>query len=126
MTPRRRGRAIVSGWAVVLLVLATAAPTASAAERVRADGRRWRPAHTYISVDERVTWTNPTNRRHDVTAYGGGWSFRRVLDPDEQASFVFRSVRSGGRPYLFRCALHSAIVDGRCEGMCGKVHVFEG
>ena len=123
-----RRRSALLRWSLASLVVASvvAGGSALAAERVRAAGERWRPAHTYIGVGERVVWRNPTERRHDVTAYGGGWSLSRTLRPGDRASFVFDEVRDGGRPYLYRCVIHSAIVDGRCVGMCGKVHVFTG
>jgi len=56
-----------------------------------------------------------------VVAYGGGWAFNEMLQPGEQARRVFQAQPD---PYAYRCTLHSAIVDGRCEGMCGLIHVF--
>lgn len=91
--------------------------------RVRATSERWRPAHLFITEGDKVVWKNPDDRRHNVVAYGGGWQFNEMLQPGEQARRVFE-VRAGGDPYAYRCTLHSAIVDGRCEGMCGLVHVF--
>ena len=91
--------------------------------RVRAASERWRPAHLFITEGDRVVWKNPDDRRHNVVAYGGGWAFNEMLQPGEQTRRVFE-VRPGGDPYAYRCTLHSAIVDGECDGMCGLIHVF--
>jgi plastocyanin len=96
----------------------------AATHRIRAAPARWRPAHLYITEGDTVVWANPDSRRHNVVAYGGGWRFRRILDPGESVRRAFDEVRAGGKPYRYRCTLHSAIVDGRCEGMCGLIHVF--
>lgn len=96
----------------------------AARERVRAAAERWRPAHLFITEGDTVVWRNPEDRRHNVVAYGGGWQFNRMLQPGESARRVFDEVRAGGDPYQYRCTLHSALVDGRCEGMCGLIHVF--
>ena len=78
----------------------------------------------FISQGDTVVWRNADDRRHNVVAYGGGWSFDRTLQPGERARRVFDEVRPGGDPYKYRCTLHSAIVERRCEGMCGLIHVF--
>lgn len=116
-------RRMVAAALVSLLVVALSADGLSAAtDRVRATERdRWRPVHTYIGVGDRVLWRNPTDDRHDLTAYGRGWEFRRVLDPGERAARRFRDAGT----FRYRCRIHSSIVDGRCEGMCGLIHVFE-
>lgn len=111
---------------VVMFVLVAFPEAASAARhRVRAtENDRWRPAHLFITEGDTVVWRNSDDRRHNVVAYGGGWRFERMLSPGERTRRVFDEPRNNGDPYAYRCTLHSAIVDGRCEGMCGLVHVF--
>lgn len=109
---------------VVALLLSTIDVALAARVRVRAGSERWRPAHLFITEGDTVVWKNPDDRRHNVVAYGGGWHLNEMLQPGEQTRHVFDEVRTGGDPYAYRCTLHSAIVDGRCEGMCGLVHVF--
>jgi plastocyanin len=103
----------------VLMVVVLAVVALAATKRVRADGRRWKPKIADISRGDSVRWRNPTNRPHDVTAWGGGWSFSAVLSPGES---VTRQFDSRGT-FKYRCVRHSAIVDGRCRDMCGKVVV---
>jgi len=102
----------------VLMVVVMAVAALAITKRVRADGRRWKPRTVDIGRGDRVRWRNPTSRTHDVTAYGG-WSFSRVLSPGESASRTFNSRGT----FKYRCARHSALVGGECQGMCGKVVV---
>ena len=121
---RRRIGALAAFVVVVALLVATIDVALAARVRVRARAERWRPAHLFITEGDTVVWKNPLNRRHNVVAYGGGWRFNEMLRPGDTARRVF-DVRPNGDPYAYRCTLHSAMVDGRCEGMCGLVHVFE-
>jgi plastocyanin len=93
--------------------------TMAATSKVRAKGERWRPKHTYVGRGDRVRWTNPTNKVHDLKAYGGGWSFSKILDPGERATRRFRQRGT----FKYRCVRHSGIVGGKCQGMCGLIHV---
>jgi plastocyanin len=101
------------------VVIGSIGVAAAATSRVRAKEEKWRPLHTYIGRNDTVRWTNPTDRVHDVKAYGGGWSFSTVLDPGESAKRKFKQRGT----FKFRCVRHSAIVSGKCQGMCGLVHV---
>ena len=112
----RRLLAVVVGMA---LVLSLAGIATGATSRVRAKGERWRPKHDYIGRGDRVRWTNPTNQVHDLKAYGGGWSFSKILDPGERATRRFRQRGT----FKYRCVRHSGIVGGKCQGMCGLIHV---
>lgn len=69
---------------------------------------------------DRIVWRNPTGKRHDVVSRGKNWSYRVVLDPGERSSP--KRFRKIGR-YRYRCTLHSGIVDGKCQGMCGVIRV---
>jgi plastocyanin len=93
--------------------------TSAATSRVKAKGEKWKPVHTYIGRNDTVRWTNPTNKVHDLKAYGGGWSFSTVLDPGETAKRKFKQRGT----YKYRCVRHSGIVGGKCQGMCGLIHV---
>ena len=119
---RRRFGALALLLVVTTLLVGTIDVALAARVRVRAGAERWRPAHLFIVEGDTVIWKNPDDRRHNVIAYGGGWRFSEMLRPGERVRRVFR--RSRGDPYAYRCTLHSAIVDGDCEGMCGLVHVF--
>jgi plastocyanin len=114
----RRGRLVVVLVGAALL-MASAGVAMAATAKVRANGERWKPLHTYIGRNDTVRWRNPTSRVHDVKAYGGGWTFSTVLDPGESASRRFKQRGT----YKYRCVRHSAIVSGKCQGMCGLIHV---
>jgi len=101
------------------LVVGSIGVASAATSRVKAKGEKWRPLHTYIGRGDKVRWTNPTSRVHDVKAYGGGWTFSTVLDPGESATRRFKQHGT----FKFRCVRHSAIVSGGCQGMCGLIHV---
>jgi plastocyanin len=101
------------------MVLGSFGVALGATSRVKAKGERWKPLHTYIGRNDTVRWTNPTNKVHDLKAYGGGWSFKRILDPGESAKRKFKQRGT----FKYRCVRHSAIVSGKCQGMCGLVHV---
>lgn len=120
---RRRLDALAVLVVVSALLLGTIDVALAARVRVRAGRERWMPAHLFIVEGDTVIWKNPDERRHNVVAYGGGWRFSETLRPGQRVRRVFE-VRPGGDPYAYRCTLHSAIVDGQCEGMCGLVHVF--
>ena len=94
------------GLAKVYTVKATASDT-------------WRKEHTYIGKGDRVVWKNPDSEGHDLTAYGGGWRVSEQLDPGE--SYRKRFKKTG--TYRYRCMIHSGIVGGACDGMCGFIHV---
>jgi plastocyanin len=112
----RRALAAMVG---VAMLLGSFGVASAATSKVRAKGEKWRPVHTYIGRNDTVRWTNPTNKVHDVKAYGGGWSFSTVLDPGESAKRKFKQRGT----FKFRCVRHSAIVSGGCQGMCGLIHV---
>ena len=111
---------LVFGEVALLLLIAGSSPAASFG--VRAEGERWKPAHRYVTKGDRVVWRNPTKRIHDVTAYGGNWSKKAILDPGERTSKRFSSRGK----FTYRCVRHSAMVDGQCDGMCGVIHVRKG
>ncbi len=113
---------------VCLLVIAAlgvfAAPSTGATYRVRAgknaDGDWvWKPNFRHIEPGNRIKWTNPTGKRHSVTAYGGGWSKDVTLSPDE---VTYKKFNSEG-VYRYRCKFHSSVSNGSCSGMCGIIHV---
>ncbi len=118
-TPRRRAMRAAAVVITAVMLLVVPAVAWSATFRVRADGERWRPARREITKGDVIVWKNPTNRVHDVKAYGGNWRKYTVLDPGESTRRKFRST---GR-FKYRCARHSGIVDGKCEGMCGVIVV---
>ena len=110
------------GWTVIAaLVSLSFLPSAAtgATYVVRASGNDWKPKLRKIVKRDVVKWRNPTKKRHDVRSIGSKWSYSVVLDPGESARKRFK--KAGRFPY--RCTLHSGIVDGKCQGMCGVVVV---
>jgi hypothetical protein len=88
-----------------------------------AGGWRWRDAsgdqHTYINRGDYIRWRNPTSRTHNVVSYGGNWSYARTLAPGQRVRRRFTTTGN----FRYRCTRHSALVNGRCSGQCGIIHV---
>ena len=82
----------------------------------------WNPDSAHVSPGGRVVWVNPERHDtpHDLKAYGGNWTKRVVLEPGERTGKRFRTEGS----YKYYCQIHGRLVDGRCQGMCGVVHVM--
>jgi plastocyanin len=114
---KRYGKGLLCLAALALVLLPTVAPAAISI--VRAQGEDWDPAVRRIVRGTTVTWRNPTDKVHDVSSYGGNWTYARLLQPGERASRTFKSV---GR-FKYRCKRHSAMIDGACKGMCGVIRV---
>ena len=122
-------RILVATASAVVLVLGLAG-TAGAAPAARTtttvirgvgsyySSPHWSPSRVKISPHDSVEWLAVTNHHH-LVAYGGHWTFNAVLATG--ASVTHRFARKG--TYLFRCTIHSTIVNGICQGMCGKVVV---
>ena len=81
----------------------------------------WKKVHTYIGKGDRVKWTNPDSETHDVTSYNGSW-ISAQLAPGDSVKKRFKKRKT----YFYRCTIHSGIVGGKCQGMCGFVHVVSG
>lgn len=117
-------RVVVCSVLALSLVWVPLASTA-ATSRIRAaerDGQSvWSPTSRTISKGDRIVWRNPTSRDHTVTAWSSNWRKNTSIAPGESTRKRFR--RRG--VFKFRCTTpgHSAIQDGRCIGMCGKVTV---
>lgn len=112
--------------ALLVAAVGTVGPVAADTYRVKAagsesEGWKWRPATVHAAAGDRVVWRNPTDETHTVTAYGRGWSKNVTLSPGERTRKRFRNAGT----FKFRCTVqgHSALSDGRCVGMCGKVRV---
>jgi predicted lipoprotein with Yx(FWY)xxD motif len=107
---------------VALLVMATAVGARGAEGRttkvVRGVGTSWAPRVIRIASGTTIRWKAVSNS-HTVTAYGGHWVFNRSLP---QGSSIQRRFKTQG-VFLFRCRIHSQLVSGQCQGMCGKVVV---
>lgn len=103
---------------VVVLVVAGVAFAETFKVKAKA-GDKWGPVHTYIGKGDKVVWTNPTDKTHDISSIGD-WEFSDTLKSGEQGSKKFTQTGT----FRYRCARHSAMVDGKCQGMCGIVHVF--
>ena len=121
-----RRSALVATVSVALVLSVLAVPSAGDTSRIRAagseqDGWKWRPVERVIGTGDRIVWKNPTSKTHTVTAYGGNWRKNTPISPGERTAKRFR--RRG--TFRFRCKTegHSALNNGRCVGMCGRVVV---
>jgi predicted lipoprotein with Yx(FWY)xxD motif len=119
---RLRVRTQVAFLAVALLVMASAVGAQGAEGRstkvVRGVGTSWVPKVIRIARGTTIRWKAVSNN-YTVTAYGGHWVFNRSLP---QGSSVQRRFTTRG-VFLFRCRIHSQLVNGECKGMCGKIVV---
>lgn len=114
-------RLLAPALAASLLVFLTPSDLLAATATVKTTSKdKWKPFHTYIGKGDTVQWKNTDSVKHDLASYGKGWNFSRRLPVDESASYRFTKVGD----YKYRCKIHSGIVDGKCQGMCGLVHVF--
>lgn len=131
--PMRSAIALVLTAAMLLFIPAPEAQAAKTRVKAKVGQNRWRPVHTYIGKGDVVVWKNPRpanvskRRVHDVTSIQPrrwkkrlGFRLNKTLQPGDKIKRKFR--RKG--TYRFRCARHSAMVDGRCQGMCGFIHVL--
>ena len=104
--------------AVFVLVLALAWPAQAGTVRIRGRAQRWHPHSVTISTGTRVVW-RAVDTTHTVTAYRGNWSKNTTIAAGSTTGFTFRNTGT----YKYRCTIHSSIVNGQCQGMCGKVVV---
>ncbi len=115
-TPRR---VFVSALTAVLLVSFGGVGQAKTFTVKARANDTWRKVHTYIGKGDRVKWTNPDSEVHDVIAYNGSW-IKAQLNPGDSVKKRFKKRKT----YFYRCTIHSGIVGGKCQGMCGFVHVL--
>lgn len=111
---------LISSFAAALLLAMSGTGFAKTYTVRATSSDEWRKVHTYIGKGDTVTWKNPDSDLHDVTAYGGGWTLSTDLEPGDSVKKRFRKKGT----YRYRCSLHSGIVGGKCQGMCGFVHVL--
>jgi plastocyanin len=85
--------------------------------------QRWDPPSKTVAKGTKVVWKNPTLEQHPIRAYGGNWSFKAGLGPNDSIARRFKQTGT----FKFRCKIHGSTqrVDGKlvCTGMCGKVKV---
>ena len=115
MTVKLRMAAAAAAAAMVFVTGAALA----ASYTVKAGGGEWNPSFKKIEKGDRIVWKNPTGKKHTVTAYRGDWNKNTTLKPGEQTSKRFRKRGV----YKYRCVPHSAMVEGKCKGMCGTIKV---
>jgi plastocyanin len=108
---------------LVLVAGLTFAPSALGDTfRVKAtDNNRWNPDFRHITRGDRIKWVNPqgSGRTHNVRSYGSNWNKSETLSPGESTRKRFRNNGT----YKYRCSLHSTLINGNCNGMCGEIHV---
>lgn len=124
-----RSRKLLTAATTLVLVMAfssvadASGPSRTPVTTIRGVGSaygssRWTPNHATINHGGRVKWV-ASSYDHVLAAYGGNWTFRHALP---QGSSVTRRFAHAGT-FRFRCTVHSSVIDGRCQGMCGKVVV---
>jgi plastocyanin len=109
---------LVLGTAAASLVSMTGASHADTSTVKARSNDTWRKVHTYIGKGDTVKWKNPDSEVHDLTSYNGRWA-NETLNPGDSFKKRFKKAKT----YFYRCNLHSGIVGGKCQGMCGFVHV---
>jgi plastocyanin len=118
VTPLRKF--VVAATAAALLVTTAGAGLAKTATVKARSNDTWKKVHTYIGKGDSVRWKNPDTEVHDLNAYGGGWKLSEELSPGESVKKRFKKKGT----FRYRCVVHSGIVGGKCQGMCGFVHVL--
>jgi plastocyanin len=113
--PIRRTLVVVVALSMTLVL---ASPAHAAKVTIKGNNQKWHPKTVEISIGDKVTW-KAVDTTHTVTAWKGDWSKDTTLSPGEKTSKTFKKKGT----YRFRCTIHSSIVSGKCEGMCGKVKV---
>ena len=108
---------------VMVMGLALVPATSDAGKvRIKAtDSRTWSPDFKHVPPGTKVIWKNPTTSSHTVTAYSSNWSKNTSLPAGERTSKRFKKKGT----FKYRCTIHSTLVDGDCDGMCGVVHVAD-
>ena len=120
----RRSRALLMGAALTLVAAGGLAilpsTTAQATAVVRGSGTHWTPVATTIAHGGQVRWASVSGT-HQVKTYGGNWTFmsRRL---SAGSTTLPRTFNARGT-FRFYCTIHGAIVNGVCQGMCGRIVV---
>ena len=116
---RTRPLAVILGACVALALIMPSnalADTFVVKARSTIAGYRWRPARLSVPVGSKVVWKF-VEGNHNVRATSSNWSKATDTLPEgSKTGFTFN--RSG--TYRYRCTLHSLVVDGVCNGMCGR------
>lgn len=108
---------------IALCVALVPAAAFSATTTIAARTSSWGPARVTVERGDTVNWDNSGGgfraTDHTVKSLGRNW---RLDEPLPVGGNVTKRFRDVGR-YKFRCMLHSQVVEGVCEGMCGVVRV---
>jgi plastocyanin len=81
-------------------------------------GFKWQPRAVNVAKGTKVVWKSVTGN-HTVTSWKGAWSKNTTIPQGSQTSFTFQKTGV----FKFRCLFHSSLVNGVCNGMCGRVVV---
>ena len=115
-----RVRRLLLAVAVTVFVGALALPASAATVVKTTSTNRYNPGSVQINRGGRITWKNVSNKRHNITAYGG-WSYKLTLNAGQSGG---RRFASNGT-FKYRCTIsgHSQLSGGNCTGMCGVIKV---
>jgi plastocyanin len=116
------GRAAGRSWiglVVVALLVLVPATSAQALVRVNATATHtFQPRKIHVARGSRVVWKSLSGT-HTVTAYSSNWSKNTTINTGQTTSFRFRHKGV----FLYRCLIHSTLVNGVCSGMCARIRV---
>ena len=115
---RTLGASLIVAMVVGCLMLSGMSAVAQGGPVIRGVETHWSPTSVRVARGTTVRWRGVT-QLHNVTAYGGNWSFSRPLPAGSVVRLRFRVAGT----FLFRCTLHSTLTNGTCSGMCGRVVV---
>ena len=113
-------RTVAVGTVAAGALLLTAGPVPAGSVRVKAtNSDSFSPATKRVARGTKVVWKNPSDSRHNVTAYSSNWSKSSTIEEGQRTKQVFRKRGT----YKYRCTLHSSMDGRKCDGMCGKIVV---
>lgn len=119
---KKRTIAAVVGLAAALALTVLGGPSVAGRARIRAtSSQTWSPDFKHVVPGTRVIWKNPTSVTHNVTAYSSNWSKATTIPAGERTRKRFKKKGT----FKYRCTIHSTLVNGDCNGMCGVVHVAD-
>ena len=119
MTPTKKLLTLLAALSLALVPAVALSATSTVAARPAS----WGPARITIERGDTVRWDNTDGgfraADHSVMAFGGNWTKNTQLPVGSSTTKRFRDTG----PFKFRCEVHSQMVGGTCDGMCGRVRV---
>lgn len=114
MMRRTAGRRAII--ARILAMSAAIVPAHAATQSVTVSSNTYSPASRQVAAGDTILWVW-SQGPHNVTAYSGA-SF---ASGNRNTNATYTQVFGGG-VVRYRCTLHSTLVGGECDGMCGLIN----